>query len=63
MKSHHERVKGGVLDTTRLTRVFYVTDSDYASERAVKHRQPNARLMWSFPNPEGRSSLDVYRLK
>ncbi len=63
MKSHHERVKGGVLDTSRLTRVFYVTDSEYASERAVKRRQPNARLMWSFPNPEGRSSLDVYRLK
>ena len=63
MKPHHERVKGGVLDTTRLTRVFYVTDSEYASEPTVKRRQPKARLVWSFPNPEGRSSLDVYRLK
>ena len=63
IKSHHERVKGGTLDFSRAKRVFYVTDSQYVGPGQVRARQPNARRVWSFPNPEKTGSLDIYRVK
>ena len=63
IRSHYERVEGGTIDFNRVTRVFYVTDSEYVGPRQVRARQPNARLMWTFPNPEKTGSLDIYRVK
>jgi hypothetical protein len=63
MKSHYERVKGGELDFRAIPRVFYVTDTGYASTAEVLNRQPDARRVASFKKPNGVDSVDVYRLK
>lgn len=62
LRSHYERVKAGKLDFTRVARVFYVTDTHYYPREAVLTRQPNARLVQSFPKKNGHS-IDIYRLK
>ena len=62
MKSQYEREKAGVLDFSKLPRVFYITDSYYHSQEAVRDRQKNAQLVASFPKPMGDKSVDVYRL-
>lgn len=63
LHSHYERTKAGSVDFSRAPRVFYVTDTNYYNPQAVRIRQPNARLVASFPKPGGRHSIDVYRLK
>lgn len=63
IKSHYERTSGGALDFTQVERVFYVTDTNYYNQQAVHTRQPGAQLMASFPKPNGRDSIDVYRMK
>jgi len=63
IKSHYEREKAGVIDFSRVERVFYVTDTNYYTKAAVRVRQPGARLVASFPKPGGEHSIDVYRLK
>ena len=62
MRSRYEREKVGVLDFSKVSRVFYVTDSYYHSEEAVRDRQKDALLVASFPKPMGEKSVDVYRL-
>ncbi len=63
LKSHYERVSAGEVDFARAPRVLYVTDTNYYPKGAVHVRQPNARLLASFPKPGGRQSIDVYLLK
>lgn len=63
IKSHYERTSGGALDFSEVSRVFYVTDTNYYNRQAVQIRQPGARLVASFPKPNGRDSIDVYRMK
>jgi hypothetical protein len=63
IRSHYERTSGGALDFTQVERVFYVTDTNYYNQQAVHTRQPGAQLMASFPKPNGRDSIDVYRMK
>lgn len=63
IKSHYERTSGGALDFRQVERVFYVTDTNYYNQQAVQTRQPGARLVASFPKPNGRDSIDVYRMK
>jgi hypothetical protein len=63
LRSHYERVSAGQLDFSRISRVYYVTDTDYNTPEAVRYRQPNAVLLKRFPKPENNQSIDVYRLK
>ena len=49
IKSHYEREKSGVIDFSKVARVFYVTDTNYYNRAAVHVRQPDARLVKSFP--------------
>ena len=63
IRSHYERVSAGKLDFRRIPRVYFATDSQYMDRANVLGRQRGARLLQSFPKPDGKSSLDVYRLK
>ncbi len=63
MRSHYERVKAGVIDFSKVPRVFYVTDTFHTTKAAVQMRQPGAKLVATFPKPDERHSIDVYRLK
>jgi hypothetical protein len=63
MKSQYQRVKAGVIDFSRLSRVFYVTDTFHSPKAEVRIRQPNAKLVQSFSKHDGRHSIDIYRLK
>ena len=63
LKSQSEWVAAGTLDPAKLGRVYYVTETAYNPPAAVRLRQPGARLLVSFPKPNGRNSIDVYRLR
>jgi hypothetical protein len=63
VKSQYERVPAGMLDPRRLDRVYYVTEAHYVPEAAVRRRHSDARRLISFPKPNGRNSIDVYRLR
>ena len=63
LKSQYERVKAGKLDLTKLERVYYITDTNYYTDPAVKVRQPDAQLVQSFLKPDGQHAINVYRLK
>jgi hypothetical protein len=63
VKSQYERVPAGMLDPRRLDRVYYVTETHYVPESVVRRRQPEARRLISFPKPNPRNSIDVYRLR
>ena len=63
VKSHYERVKGGVIDFREVERVYYLTDTFYMSRAAVQARQPGAVLLKSFPKPDGNEWVDVYRFR
>ena len=63
MKSQYERVKAGVIDFSRVPRVFYVTDTYHTPKAAVRLRQPDAKLVQSFRKPDGKHSIDIYQLK
>jgi hypothetical protein len=63
LRSHYERVEAGKIDFRALPRVFYVTDTNYYTDAAVKVRQPDAQLVASFPKPDGKNAIHVYRLK
>ena len=63
MNSMWERSNAGVIDFSTVPRVFYVTDSFYHTEEAVRERQRYALRVASFPKPGGLKSIDVYRLK
>lgn len=63
LRSHYERVEAGKIDFRALPRVFYVTDTNYYTDAAVKVRQPDARLVASFPKPDGKNAINAYRLK
>ena len=63
MRSHYERVKAGVIDFSKVSRVFYVTDTFHTPKAAVQLRQPGAKLVASFPKPDDRHFIDVYQLK
>ena len=63
MRSQYERVSAGMLDTRQLGRVYYVTEVQYNPPDAVMRREPRARRVFSFPKPNGRNSIDVYRLR
>lgn len=63
MKSQYERISAGMLDTRQLDRVYYVTEVQYNPPAAVLRREPQARRIFSFPKPNGRNSIDVYRLR
>ncbi len=62
LRSHYERVEAGTVDFSNVSRVFYVTDTNFYTPAAVHLRQPGARLVASFPKTGGQS-IDVYRLK
>ena len=63
LRSHYERIEAGKLDFRAAPRVFYVTDTNYYNDAAVRVRQPDARLVQSFPKPDGKQAINVYRLK
>jgi 4-amino-4-deoxy-L-arabinose transferase-like glycosyltransferase len=63
LRSHYERVEAGKIDFRALPRVFYVTDTNYYTDAAVKVRQPDAQLIASFPKPDAKNAIHVYRLK
>jgi 4-amino-4-deoxy-L-arabinose transferase-like glycosyltransferase len=63
LRSHYERVEAGKIDFRALPRVFYATDTNYYTDAAVKVRQPDAQRVASFPKPDGKNAINVYRLK
>lgn len=63
MKSQYQRVTEGIIDFSRVARVYYVTDTFYHTEAAVRHRQPNAKLVARFEKPFRGEAVEVYRLK
>ncbi|MEX2302133.1 MAG: glycosyltransferase family 39 protein [Bryobacterales bacterium] len=63
LRSHYERLEAGKIDFLAVPRVFYVTDTNYYTDAAVKIRQPDAKLVQSFPKPDGKQAIHVYRLK
>jgi hypothetical protein len=63
LRSHYERLEAGKIDFLAAPRVFYVTDTNYYTDAAVKVRQPDAQLVQSFPKPDGKQAINVYRLK
>ena len=63
MRSHYERVHAGVIDFSKVSRVFYVTDTFHKTKAEVQFRQPGAKLVASFPKPDDRHFIDVYQLK
>jgi 4-amino-4-deoxy-L-arabinose transferase-like glycosyltransferase len=63
LRSHYERIQAGKIDFHAVPRVFYVTDTNYYTDAAVKVRQPGAQLLASFPKPDGKHAIHVYRLK
>lgn len=63
LRSHYERLEAGKIDFRNAPRVFYVTDTNYYDDAAVKVRQPDAQLVQSFPKPDGKQAINVYRLK
>jgi hypothetical protein len=63
MKSQYERVSAGVVDFPSLTRVYYVTDTNYNKPADIANRQPGARLQARFMKRNGVDSIDVYRLR
>ena len=63
LRSHYERIEAGKIDFHAVQRVFYVTDTNYYTDGAVKVRQPDARLVASFPKGDGKNAINVYRLK
>jgi 4-amino-4-deoxy-L-arabinose transferase-like glycosyltransferase len=63
LRSHYERVQAGKIDFRAVSRVFYVTDTNYYTDAGVKVRQPDARLIASFPKPDGKNAIHIYRLK
>lgn len=63
LRSHYERLEAGKVDFRAAPRVFYVTDTNYYNDAAVKVRQPNAKLVQSFPKPDGKQAINVYQLK
>jgi 4-amino-4-deoxy-L-arabinose transferase-like glycosyltransferase len=62
-KSQYERVPAGVVDFPNLSRVFYVTATNYNSPAQVVARQPSAHLLARFPRPNGKDFIDVYQLR
>jgi hypothetical protein len=62
LKSHYERVVGGTVDFSNVSRIFYVTDTNFYPRAAIQLRQPGAQLVATFPKTGGQS-VDVYRLK
>jgi hypothetical protein len=63
LRSHYERIEAGKIDFRSLPRVFYVTDTNYYTDAAVKVRQSDAQRVASFPKPDGKHAINVYRLK
>jgi 4-amino-4-deoxy-L-arabinose transferase-like glycosyltransferase len=63
MKSQYERVSAGAVDFSRLTRVYYVTDTNYNKPAAVLKRDPGVRLEARFVKNNGLDYVDVYRLR
>jgi len=63
LRSHYERIEAGKIDFRALPRVFYVTDTNYYTDAAVKVRQPDAQRVASFLKPDGKHAINVYRLK
>lgn len=63
LKSQYERVAAGVLHPATLRRVYYVTETQYTPPDVVKRRQPGAERVAFFLKPNGRNSIDVYRLR
>jgi predicted membrane protein len=63
LRSHYERIQAGKIDFLAVPRVFYVTDTNYYTDPAVKVRQPDAQLVQSFLKPDGQHAINVYRLK
>jgi hypothetical protein len=62
-KSQYERVPAGVVDFPKLSRVFYVTATNYNTPAQVVARQPSAHLLARFPRPNGKDFIDVYQLR
>jgi hypothetical protein len=63
MKSQYERVPAGTVDFSSLSRVYYVTDTNYNKPVAVLKREPGARLEARFVKHNGFDFVDVYRLR
>lgn len=63
LKSHYERVNAGKVDFRDVQRVYYVTDTHYTTPQMVAARSPGAQRLASFPKPDSKESVDVYRLK
>jgi hypothetical protein len=63
MRSQYERVSAGHVDFPALSKVFYVTDTNYYTPEDVWKRSPDARLTARFPKRNGKDYIDVYRLK
>jgi hypothetical protein len=63
MKSQYERVSAGFVDFDRISRVFYVTDTNYHTPADVLLRAPRAKPVVRFVKPNGIDSIDVYRLR
>jgi len=63
MKSQYQRVPAGVVDFPTLSRVYYVTDTNYNKWPDVRKREPDANLVARFIKANGVDSIDVYRVK
>ncbi len=63
LKSQYERIAAGVLNPAGLGRVYYLTETFYNPPAAVAAREPGAQRIASFLKPNGRDSIDIYRLR
>jgi hypothetical protein len=61
-KSQYERVPASVVDFSSLSRLYYITDTNYATPDDVHTMSPAARLIKRFPKRGGSDFVDVYRL-
>jgi hypothetical protein len=62
-QSLYERIPAGVVNFPGLSRVFYVTATNYNTPAQVVARQPSAHLLARFPRPNGKDFVDVYQLR
>lgn len=63
MKSHYQRVPDEMVDFAAAGRVLYVTHAAYFTKEEVLAREPSARLLAEFRQPNGSSGVCIYELR
>lgn len=61
-RSQYQRIADSAIDFTRVSPLYYVTDTGYRTPGDVIALAPNARLVQRFPKRSGNEFIDVYLL-